>query len=143
MKKWISILVCLTVFTAVSQAQRIKDSQVPAPVKAALQSKYPDSRHVTWEKENGNFEANWGGRSGEDNSVQFSPAGKFIEQVKAIPITQLPPAAVTYIKLHYKGAPISEAGRVTDARGKIRFEAEVKRKDLLFDEDGKFISAEK
>lgn len=32
-----------------------------------------------------------------------------------------------YVKHHYKGAKIIEAGRVTDAKGKITYEAEVKK----------------
>ena len=68
----------------------MKKIQVPVPVKSALLKKYPDAKKVTWEKEKGNYEANWGGKSGEDNSVQFTPAGNFIEIVKAIPVSELP-----------------------------------------------------
>ena len=67
-----------------------KKVTVPPAVKTALSKKYPNASKVTWEKENGNYEANWGGKSGEDNSVQFTPAGDFIEIVNAIPVSQLP-----------------------------------------------------
>jgi len=43
------------------------------------------------------------------------------------------------VKAHYPGAKITEAGKVTDAQGKTRYEAEVKGKDLLFDEKGEFV----
>ncbi|HEV3412601.1 MAG TPA: PepSY-like domain-containing protein [Puia sp.] len=120
-------------------AQKVKSADVPAAVKTALQQKYPSASGVSWEKEKGNFEANWGGASKEDNSVQFTPAGVFVEQVVAMPVAQLPAAVTDYVHTHYAGAKITEAGKVTDAQGRTRYEAEVKGKDLLFDEKGNFI----
>ena len=115
---------------------------VPNTVKEALSKKYPEATKVTWEKEKGNYEANWGGKSGEANSVQFTPTGDFIEIVKAMPVNKLPASILTYVKEHYKGAKITEAGKVTDAKGKITYEAEVNRKDIIFDEKGNFIKSE-
>jgi hypothetical protein len=120
-------------------AQRVKGTDVPAPVKAALQQKYPSASGIIWEKEKGNYEANWGGKSGEDNSVLFTPAGVFVEQVVAMPAAKLPVGVAEYVRAHDGGAKITEAGKVTDAKGKIRYEAEVKGKDLLFDEKGDFL----
>jgi hypothetical protein len=136
------VLAFLLLAGAAVKAQKIKSDAVPAVVVQSLHKKYPEAAKVTWEKEKGNYEANWGGKSGEDMSVQFSPEGTFIEQVKAITPDQLPAAAIQYVHSHYKGAKISEAGKVTDTRGTIRFEAEVKGKDLLFDENGNFLKQE-
>jgi len=130
------ITLSLTVTTVT--AQKLKNANVPDVVKNALLKKYPTASNVTWEKEKGNFEANWGGRSKEDNSVVFTPDGAFMEMVVAIQIADLPLGVVTYVKAHYPGAKITEAGKVTDAKGKISYEAEVKGKDLLFDEEGNF-----
>ena len=116
---------------------------VPSAVKTALAKKYPDASNVTWEKENGNYEANWGGKSGEDHSVQFTSSGNFIEIVNAIAVNQLPDMVTAYVKEHYKGAKITEAGKVTDAKGKLSYEAEVHGKDIIFDENGNFVRAEK
>lgn len=121
------------------QAQDLKAKDVPAVVKEALVKKYPEAAKVSWEKEKGNYEANWGGKSGEDNSVMFKPDGTFIEIVKAISISDLPKNIGPYIKQHYNGAKIREAGKVTDAAGKTMYEAEIKGKDLIFDEQGNFI----
>ncbi|HTR31690.1 MAG TPA: PepSY-like domain-containing protein [Puia sp.] len=125
-----------------SAAQRVKSTDVPAAVKAALQKKYPSASGVTWEKEKGNFEANWGGASKEDLSVLFTPAGVFVEQVAAMPVAKLPAAVTAYVHTHYAGAKITEAGKVTDAEGHTRYEAEVKGKDLVFDEKGNFIKVD-
>ncbi|QEM06155.1 hypothetical protein DIU31_022535 [Mucilaginibacter rubeus] len=120
-------------------AQDLKSSAVPSVVKAALANKYPQVTKVTWEKEKGNYEANWGGKSGEDNSVTFTPAGAFVEIVKAISISELPKTVAPYVAAHYKGAKIKEAGKVTDAAGKTMYEAEIKGGDLIFDENGSFL----
>ena len=123
-------------------AQKVKNSLVPTVVSSALMKKYPAAAKITWEKEDGNFEANWGGKSGEDMSVQYTPAGAFVEQVVAIKVSDLPPTVAAYVKAHYKGAKITEAGRVTDAKGMLTYEAEVKHKDIVFDEKGNFVKAE-
>ncbi len=146
MKKAICFVFIIALSTA-SFAQKEKGEgkeklTVPAVVRDALSKKYPEATKVSWEKEKGNYEANWGGKSGEDNSVQFTPTGDFIEIVKAMPVNKLPVSIITYVKEHYKGAKITEAGKVTDAKGKITFEAEVNRKDIIFDEKGNFIKSE-
>ena len=139
MKKALTITAVVALAVGSLQAQDLKTKDVPAVVKEALAKKYPEAAKVTWEKEKGNYEANWGGKSGEDNSVQFTPAGAFIEMVKAIPVTDLPKNVALYIKGHYNNAKIREAGKVTDAAGKTMYEAEIKGKDLIFDENGNFI----
>ncbi len=143
MKKYVlSLFVASALLVTATQAQDLKSSNVPATVKSALLKKYPEATKASWEKEKGNFEANWGGNSGEDNSVQFTPSGTFIEIVKAISVSELPKSVPGYVKQHYKGAKITEAGRVTDAKGKTSYEAEVHGKDIIFDENGKFTKAE-
>ena len=139
MKKAFLLAVAITLAGNNLKAQDLKAKDVPAVVKEALIKKYPEAAKISWEKEKGNYEANWGGKSGEDNSVQFTPTGTFIEIVKAIPVTDLPKSIAPYIKAHYKGAKIKEAGKVTDAAGKTMYEAEIKGKDLIFDENGNFI----
>lgn len=139
MKKAALILPVIFTFAISANAQDIKTKDVPAAVKQVLMKKYPKAGKVSWEKEKGNYEANWGGKSGEDTSVQFTPAGAFVEEVTAIPVGQLPAEVAIYVKLHYSGAKIREAGKVTDASGKHLFEAEIKGKDLIFDESGKFV----
>lgn len=120
-------------------AQHVKSAEVPLAVRNALAKNYPAASQVAWEKEKGNFEANWGGKSKEDNSVVFTPDGKLVEMVVAIKVSDLPVGVMNYIKGHYPGSKITEAGKVTDAQGKISYEAEVKGKDLLFDREGNFI----
>jgi hypothetical protein len=147
MKKIMSLAAILFALSTATFAQEKGEGNehinVPAKVKTAFMQKYPEAKKVSWEKENGNYEANWGGKSGEDNSVQFTPSGSFIEIVKAIPVSQLPANVGAYVKQHYKGEKITEAGKVTDANNKTSYEAEIKGKDVIFDENGNFVKAEK
>lgn len=139
MKKTVLLIVSALLLGSLAKAQSIKPAAVPAAAKSGLEKKYPDAKKATWEKEKGNYEANWGGKSGEDMSVQFTPNGKFVEQVQAIKVAALPANVSNYVKQHYPGVKITEAGKVTDAKGQNYFEAEVKGKDLIFDEKGNFV----
>lgn len=141
MKKYLVSVLVTFLLTAGAYAQDLKTAEVPENVKSACQKKFPESAKykVAWEKEKGNYEANWGGKSGEDNSAQFTPSGDFVEIVHAIPVSNLPRAVSQYVKAHYNGASISEAGKVTDAKGKQTYEAEVKGKDLIFNLNGNYL----
>jgi hypothetical protein len=142
MKKIILSTLMLMAVSVIAIAQNVKSGAVTDAAKAALLKKSPEATKVTWEKEKGNFEANWGGKSGEDMSVMFTPDGTFVEQVVAISPKELPAGVAVYVKQHYKGAKIAEAGKVTDAKGATMYEAEVHGKDLLFDEKGSFLKVD-
>lgn len=132
-------LVLVGTMTGTVVAQDLKEKDVPEAVKTAFAKKYPAAKKVSWEKEKGNFEANWGGKSGEDSSAVFTPSANFVEIVVAIPVNQLPVSVAPYVSKNYKGAKIVEAGKVTNAAGKHMYEAEIKGKDLIFDENGGFL----
>ncbi|HEY4936953.1 MAG TPA: PepSY-like domain-containing protein [Puia sp.] len=125
--------------TGIAVAQDLKEKDVPSSVKSVFTKKYPNAKKVSWEKEKGNFEANWGGKSGEDSSALFTPSAIFVEIVVSIPINQLPASVSLYVNKNYMGAKTKEAGKITDASGKHMFEVEIKGRDLIFDEKGAFI----
>lgn len=149
MKKILGLTAILFALGSTSFAQENEGSheniKVPSVVKKANMEKYPESKtqHITWETEKGNYEANWGGKDGEANSVTYTPSGKFVEIVKAIPVSQLPVPANNYIKEHYKNAKFGDVGMVLDAQGKTSYEVEINRKDVIFDQSGNFVKTEK
>src|SRR5580704_12293903 len=102
MKKTLSLLMGFGFIANAALAQDLKPRDVPTVVKSALASKYPSASKVNWEKEKGNYEANWGGKSGEDNSAVFTPSGVFVEYAQAIRMSELPASVVPYVKEHYK-----------------------------------------
>ena len=83
MKKTILLSITAALLGTGTIAKTANSLEVPAVVKQGLAKKYPNASKVTWEKEKGNYEANWGGKSGEDTSVTFTPAGEFVEEVDA------------------------------------------------------------
>jgi hypothetical protein len=142
MKKYLTTIVLSGFLITGVQAQDLKTANVPKTVTSALLAKYPESSQfkVAWEKEKGNYEANWGGKSGEDNSALFTPTANFIELVQAIAINKLPSKALAYIRTNKASVKITEAGLVTDAKGTVTYEAEIKGgKELIFDKEGNFI----
>jgi hypothetical protein len=146
------LLILIAIMCAVNTASFAQEKEggpekvtVPAVVKKANIDKYPESKNykIIWEKEKGNYEANWGGKDGEANSVQYTPAGQFIEMVKEIPTKDLPKGIVTYAKEHYKTTKFGDVGKASDANGKISYEVEIHGKDVIFDENGNFVKEEK
>jgi len=149
MKKILGLAAILFALSSATYAQENKGGpshlNVPAVVKKANMEKYPESKtqKITWEKEKGNYEANWGGKDGEANSVQYTPSGQFLEIVKEIPVKDLPKGITTYAKEHYKTTKFGDVGKVLDAQGKTSYEVEIHGKDVIFDENGNFVKEEK
>ena len=148
MKKILGLTAILFALSSTTFAQENEGGHehinVPAVVKNANMKKYPESKthHITWETEKGNYEANWGGKDGEANSVTYTPSGTFVEIVKEIPVSQLPKSADSYIKEHYKNAKFGDVGKVLDAQGKTSYEVEINGKDVIFDANGNFVKSE-
>lgn len=44
-------------------AQDLKAKDAPEAVRTACTQKFPNAKKISWEKEKGNYEANWGGKS--------------------------------------------------------------------------------
>ena len=149
MKKILAVSAIMLALNTASFAQQNEGGHqkinVPAVVKKSNQDRFSESKNykITWEKEKGNYEANWGGKDGEANSAMYTPSGKFIEIVKAIPTKDLPNGVVSYGKEHYKTTKFGDVGRATDANGKISYEVEINDKDVIFDENGNFVKEEK
>jgi hypothetical protein len=140
MKKSILITAGLMISLAAC-AQKFKESEVPAVVKDAFKKSYKDAKEVKWEKEGANFEAEF--EIGEtDQSVVFDATGNLVETEVEIKVEELPSGANDYIAKNYKDTKIKKATKITDAKGTVTYEAEIKGKDLIFDSTGKFIKEE-
>ncbi|MFT3674299.1 MAG: PepSY-like domain-containing protein [Chitinophagaceae bacterium] len=114
----------------------------PVSVKTAFEKKFSGASKVKWEKEDNDYEVNFVFQKKEMSAV-FDNQGTWKETEEEIKVTELPVAAMTYIKSQYKGAKIKEAAKITKAGGGINYEAEINKKDVLFDEQGRFIREEK
>lgn len=119
-------------------------SEIPDKVKSAFNKAYPNILKVKWDKENQNtYEAEFK-QNNDAISVVFDSEGKILETEVSILISQLPKAIEPFIQKNYKEYKISEAAKITDSKGAVTFEAEIKsgekKKDLLFDSNGNIIN---
>ena len=135
MKSLLTSIVLITTLHCTAQ-------QVPVAVKNAFNKSFPNTSVKKWDKEDGNYEANFS-KDGKTMSATFDAKGNWVETETDIKISELPAAVSDYIKTNYKGAAIKEAAIINNPESKKIYEAEVKGKDLLFDENGKFLKEEK
>jgi hypothetical protein len=137
MKKSI-LLLAFAVSVSLGFSQKITESEVPGPVKGALNKQYPNATNVKWDKENSAYEASFDSNK-TDTSILFDGTGKIIETEVEIQMNQLPKGVSEYVNAHYKGSTIREAAMITDANGVVTYEAAIKGMDLIFDASGKFL----
>lgn len=141
MKKSI-IVMAIVMVSLVSFAQKTKEQNVPQKVKNALLQKFPNAKEVKWDKEGNNFEASFD-LNDVDNSVLFNQEGKIVETEIEIKVNQLPKNALQYLNNNYKNQKVKEAAKIVTENGKTIYEAEIKGKDLFFDENGNVIKRDK
>jgi len=141
MKKIILIL-AIALFVNYANAQKIDAKDLPVTVTGAFAKLYPAIKDVKWEKENGNFEANFDLNKVE-TSVLFDPIGTLLETESEIKISELPKNATDYITKTYPNVKIKEASRIKDAKGVITYEAAWKGIEVTFDAKGTFIKEHK
>jgi len=137
MKK-LALMMVAAMITSLTFAQKLQENDVPAPVKTAFQKNFPQAKVEKWEKEGVNFEAEFELNKSEQ-SVLFDAQGGIIETEIEIEISELPNGIVDYVKTNYKGQSVKEAAKISDTKGTLTYEAEIKGMDLLFDSNGKFI----
>ena len=113
---------------------------VPAAVKNSFEKNFPGIAVKEWDKEEDKYEANFS-ENGKTMSATFTADGVLKETETDIKIETLPAAVTSYIQSNYKNATIKEAAIIVRGDSKM-YEAEVKGKDLLFDEQGKFLKEE-
>ncbi len=134
---FLTFLVC----TSFVSAQRISEKELPNAVKEAFAKKFPGTKVEHWQKENVNYEAEFDFEKAE-MSASFDEKGNCLETETEIKISELPPAVKTYLDKNMPGKKIKEASKISDAAGKITYEAEVGHIDFIFDAQGSYLSQE-
>ncbi len=142
MNKKIITTIALSLVISFASAQKVKEAEVPAAVKEAFAKKYPKAKVEKWEKEDGNYEAEFDWNKDEASAI-FDPAGTFKAYEAEIKTKALPAGVVEYCAKNFAGWNIAEATRITDAGGAITYECEIKKGkedfDALFDDKGNFL----
>ena len=128
------IILCITLFafTQATFAQKAKHSKVPDAVKIAFAKAYPETDDIDWSKEGNNYEAEFDVAGGKEMSVVYDANGGLLETEMPIAFSELPKAAQAALK----GKKVKETAKITNAKGVVTYEAEVKHKDLMFDAQG-------
>ncbi len=121
----------------ITNAQKLKNSQVPLPAKATFSSQYPNTAGA-WEKENGNYEVVFK-RDGKEMSAVINAKGKLILTETELSGNDLPKNIKDYLNLHFKNAAVKGAAQIINANGAVSYEATVKGKELLFDVNGNLL----
>lgn len=137
MKK-IGLIVFIGASSSCLFAQKIEEKEIPELVKTTFHSRFPEAKGISWDKEGDKYEASFDLKK-TDNSVLFDSNGNVLETETEIEIKQLPQNVLSYIKTTYLNQKVLEAAKISDANGKVTYEAEIKGKDLLFDVNGTFI----
>ena len=137
MKKSAILLAAMFAVTF-ANAQKVSDKDVPTAVKTTLQKNYPNAKEIKWEKENGNYEAEFEVEE-TDYSLLIDVSGNILETEIEIKVDALPANAKAFISKNYAGQKIKEATKITDNKGVVTYESEIKGKDLIFDSNGNFI----
>lgn len=130
-----TFIVALCLAAGLASAQKVKEADVPSAVKDSFKNHYPAAKVESWEKEGANYEAEFDLNKVE-TSVVFDASGKLLETETEIAESALPKAVLDHISKTMPGKKIKEAAKIVDASGKIRYEAEIDKKDYLFEENG-------
>lgn len=137
MKQIITLVIAATIFTLSACGQQIDASKIPDTVKKSFSKQFPGTT-AKWEKEGTGFEANFKNKKNK-MTASFDANGTMTESEMKINIAELPASIKDYIKSRYSSAKIKEAAIITIATGESQYEAEIKGKDLIFDNSGNFI----
>jgi hypothetical protein len=150
MKK-LTLLAALCLGSTTGFAQKVKDAEVPAAVKDAFAKKYPGLK-AEWEKEEGNYEAEFDGKkmvvnmeNGKstkrevEGSVLISPSGSILETEEEIETAALPKGVSEYVTKSLGGKKIKEAFKITGSAGAVSYEIEIGKDEYLFDANGGFL----
>lgn len=118
-----------------------KESDLPLPVKEAFEKTHPGIKG-DWEKEDGNYEVSFE-KKDKEMSMVMDEKGTLLESETEIPVEELPAATIAYMKEQHPSSKIEEASKITDNKGAISYEVDIKGKELMFDQNGLFLKEAK
>jgi hypothetical protein len=141
MKRIIFAMSFITAGVLSISAQKINTDKVSSESRQAFIKAHP-GKTGKWEMEKGNYEVNFK-ENGKTRTCVLDNKGTILETKTDIKDSELPQSVREYVKAHYKLAAIKEAARIIKQDGTVNYEAEVNRKEVVFNSNGKFINEEK
>ena len=131
-----NILLVATLFVSLSVAHAQKG--VPANALSDFKTKFPTAQKVSWDKEDGNFEAEF--KMGATKmSATYSTTGEWLETETGIDITALPATVFMAFKKDHEATKINAVYKIDSAKPisyEIEYKDGVKTKEVIYDAQG-------
>lgn len=138
--KNIFLLLLLVSFIGTTQAQKCKATAVPVQVKDAFHKEYPTHKKCYWGKDSSNYQVSFfTGKA--PVAVTYDATGNRIITEKQVPVEELPQGITEYVQKNYPGEIYKNVVQVTDAKGIITYEVQVKNMALEFDAKGNYLES--
>lgn len=138
MKKQVIISV-IAILLITSCNQKADESGIPKEIIDAFNANFKGSIVESWDKENdGGYEAEFE-LNGVESSATFSSKGKLLETEQEIEESSLPNSITEYLKTNYSDKNIDEVAKITTGEGLIKYEVEIEKADLIFDDKGNIL----
>ena len=138
MKKQVIISIIATLLIT-SCNQKADESGIPKEIIEAFNANFKGSTVESWDKENdGGYEAEFE-LNGVESSATFSSKGKLLETEQEIEESSLPNSITEYLKTNYSDKNIDEIAKITTGEGLIKYEVEIEKADLIFDDKGNIL----
>jgi hypothetical protein len=131
------LLIALGFLATVSYAQQ--KTEIPATVLKKFETMFPGAKIDKWEKKKYGYRVSYE-LNKIDTKAKFDSTGNLVEKKEKLKATDLPKAAQDYITSKHTGMKAEKVARLTDAKGTVTFEAELKDRDIVFDASGNFVS---
>ncbi|MBS1771351.1 MAG: PepSY-like domain-containing protein [Bacteroidetes bacterium] len=125
----------IMLFTVVICNNTTMAQNTPQAVKDAFKKAYSGATKVKWDKEEAQYEATFHYKN-QEMSVLYNADGSLAETETEISADALPAKAKQYASSKGK---IKGAAKIVAPNGTTQYEAEMKSKDLIFDDQGNFI----
>lgn len=137
MKK-ILVLIIIVLTANFAVAQKLDGKDVPVAVKSSFAKLFPTVKDVKWGKEGVDFEGEFDLNKVE-TSATFDSNGNLKEVESEIEVSALSQKIRDYVSKNYPNSKIKEASKITDSKGIITYEAEMKGMEIIFDSNGNFL----
>lgn len=138
---FLAIAIAFSVTMVAQSEKKSKKVTVPATVTEMFKKEFPNKK-AKWGMEDGDYEAEFK-INGSDASAVYNAEGHRKALEIDIKISELPAAALEYLKKNYPTNKITESAKITDDKNVVTYEAEInkdgKSYDVLLDANGKFI----
>ncbi len=127
-----------------ASAQKVSESDVPQPVKAAFLKQFPKAEHAKWEMEDKkDYEVNFT-QGGTKWSAKYAADAKWLETEHAVKLDELPPAVRTAIVTSYADHKV-EVAEVAESPQGTTYEVDLEKgehsMEVVFAADGKVLKS--